>query len=73
MPRATTKGRNTDFDRRDYQLDAEASAICLPRFGVACKSPQTGELSRLYEGYEASDRASLNLSAGHRPKHGGRH
>ena len=55
--RGHDKGRNTDFDRRDYQLDAESIGYMLcRRFGVACEPPQTGELPRLYEGYEASDR-----------------
>lgn len=26
------------------------------RFGVDCKAPQTGEVARLYEGYEPTDR-----------------
>ena len=55
--RGHDKGRNTDFDRRDYQLDAESIGYMLcRRFGVACEPPQAGELPRLYEGYEASDR-----------------
>jgi len=56
--RGHDKGRNTDFERQDYQLDAESISYMLcRRFGVECKPPQTGELSRLYEGYEASDRS----------------
>ena len=51
------KGRNMDFDRRDYQLDAESIGYMLcRRFGVDCKAPQAGEVTRLYEGYEPSDR-----------------
>ena len=55
--RAHDKGRNMDFDRRDYQVDAESIGYMLcRRFGVACRPPQAGDLPRLYEGYEASDR-----------------
>lgn len=51
------KGRNMDFDRQDYQLDAESISYMLcRRFGIACRPPQAGDLPRLYEGYEASDR-----------------
>ena len=55
--RGHDKGRNMDFDRRDYQLDAESIGYMLcRRFGVDCKAPQTGEVPRLYEGYEPTDR-----------------
>ena len=55
--RGHDKGRNMDFDRRDYQLDAESIGYMLcRRFGVDCKPPQTGEVARLYEGYEPTDR-----------------
>ena len=55
--RGHDKGRNMDFDRRDYQLDAESIGYMLcRRFGVDCKAPQTGEVARLYEGYEPTDR-----------------
>ena len=55
--RGHDKGRNMDFDRRDYQLDAESIGYMLcRRFGVDCKAPQTGEVARLYEGYESTDR-----------------
>ena len=40
-----------------YQLDAESIGYMLcRRFGVDCKAPQTGEVARLYEGYEPTDR-----------------
>ena len=55
--KAHDKGRNTDFDRRDYQLDAESvSYLLCQRVGVNCKQPQAAELNRLYDGYEPSDR-----------------
>lgn len=55
--RGHDKGRNMDFDRRDYQLDAESIGYMLcRRFGVDCKAPHAGEVTRLYEGYEPSDR-----------------
>lgn len=52
------KGRNSDFDREAYRLDAESVGYMLcRRFGVACPMPQTRELSRFYEGYEPTDRS----------------
>ena len=52
------KGRNSDFDREAYQLDAESVGYMLcRRFGVECPVPQARELSRLYEGYEPTDRS----------------
>ena len=54
---AYDKGRNIDFDRETYRVDAESVSYMLcRRFGVDCKPPQATELAQLYEGYEPSDR-----------------
>lgn len=54
---AHDKGRNIDFDRETYRVDAESVSYMLcRRFGVDCKPPQAAELAQLYEGYEPSDR-----------------
>lgn len=54
---AHDKGRNIDFDRETYRVDAESVSYMLcRRFGVDCKPPQAAELGQLYEGYEPSDR-----------------
>lgn len=54
---AHDKGRNIDFDRETYRVDAESvSYMICRRFGVDCKPPQAAELAQLYEGYEPSDR-----------------
>lgn len=52
------KGRNTDYERAEYKLDAESVGymVCR-RFGVECPAPQAQEVARLYQGYEPSDRA----------------
>lgn len=51
------KGRNSEFVRDSYKLDAESVGyfVCR-RFGVDCPLPDTRELGVLYEGYEPGDR-----------------
>lgn len=54
---AHDKGRNIDFDRETYRVDAESVSYMLcRRFGVDCKPPEAAELPQLYDGYEATDR-----------------
>lgn len=54
---AHDKGRNMDFDRETYRVDAKSVSYMLcRRFGVDCAPPQAMELAQIYDGYEASDR-----------------
>lgn len=54
------RGRNSDFDRASYKLDAESVGYLLcRRFGVECPPPDTKELVFLYEGCEPTDRCEL--------------
>lgn len=51
------RGRNSDFERQTYKLDAESVGyLVCRRFGVEGPTPDTGELGKLYEGYEPADR-----------------
>lgn len=51
------RGRNRDFSREEYSLDAESVGYLLcRRFGVACPRPDAGRLGALYEGYAPADR-----------------
>lgn len=51
------RGRNRDFSREEYSLDAESVGYLLcRRFGVDCPKPDAGRLAALYEGYEPADR-----------------
>ena len=51
------KGRNTDFDRGTYRLDAESIGYLICRkFGVDQPMPQTDNLLELYDGYDAASR-----------------
>lgn len=51
------KGRNTDFDRDAYRLDAESMGYLIcHRFGVEQEMPVTEGVAALYEGYNPSNR-----------------
>ena len=52
------RGRNRDFDREMFKLDAESVGymVCR-RFGVDSPRPDTTEVKKLYEGYGADDRS----------------
>lgn len=52
------RGRNTDYNRQDCQLDAESVGymICR-RFNVECRPPESGNVARQYDGYEGIDRS----------------
>lgn len=51
------RGRNRDFSREEYSLDAESVGYLLcRRFGINCPRPDAGRLGALYEGYEPGDR-----------------
>lgn len=54
------KGRNGDFDREVYHLDAESVGYMLcRRFGVECPVPRAGEVGCLYDGYEPATRSDI--------------
>lgn len=51
------QGRNRDFTREEYSLDAESVGyLTCRRFGVACPKPDARGLNQHFEGYEAADR-----------------
>lgn len=59
------RGRNRDFSRAEYSLDAESVGYLLcRRFGVACPRPDAGRLRALYEGYEPADRGEALTQLG---------
>lgn len=52
------QGRNRDFTREEFSLDAESVGyLVCRRFGVACPAPDTHGLRQYFEGYEAADRS----------------
>lgn len=52
------KGRNMDFTREEYRLDAESVGYMLcRRFGVEQSAPHAAAVRQLYDGYEPADRS----------------
>lgn len=51
------RGRNRDFSREEFALDAESVGyLTCRRFGVACPAPDTHGLRQYFQDYEAADR-----------------
>ncbi len=58
--RAHNRGRNTNYNREEFDLDAQSVAYLLcQRFGIDCPLPDASHVAEVYEGYEASDRESV--------------
>ena len=57
LTRFHNKGKNTNYNSADCELDAESiSYILCRRFGVKCELPDTSRIDSLYAGWEPQDR-----------------